>query len=171
MGTNTTMDPLPVARARAILMDARYDKDGISCPCCEQFAKVYRRSITLTEVKVMAKIYNVARKACPQAPDTHWIKIGADGDLRTMGGDYAKSRFWGLIEERPGERADGSTRVGQWRITESGIEFLLGAKRVPRYVWVYNNEVVAPPPGTENKTISVYDVAKKFDFRSIIEAP
>ena len=149
-------------------MAARYEKDGMSCPCCEQFAKVYKRSITLTEVKILAKIYDVVLGKRTVAPTEQWVKIGADGDLRTQGGDFAKLRFWSLIEEREGERPDGSKRAGYWRITELGIQFLLGTTRVPRYVWIYNNQVVAPPDGVANKNITVYDVAKSFDFQSIM---
>lgn len=166
----TGTDALPVSAARALVMDARYAKDGISCPCCEQFAKVYRRSITLTEVKVLARLFNAARKADSSAPTSVWVKIGAGGTVHTRGGDYAKARYWGLLEEREGKRADGSKRAGYWRITELGIEFLLGAARLPRYVWIYNNRLVPRPAGAGNKTISVYDVAKAFDFRSIMEA-
>lgn len=167
--SNQNMNALPVSAARDIVMASRYEKDGMHCPCCEQFAKVYRRSITLTEVKVIAKVYNLARKAQPASPTTHWVKIGTDG-IATRGGDYAKARYWGLIEEREGERDDGSGRAGFWRITELGIEFLLGAARVHRYVWLYNNKPVAPPPGSSNPSLTVYDVAKKFDFQSIMNA-
>lgn len=176
MALNTTMDSLPVASARKIVLDARYDKDGISCPCCMKFTKVYRRSITLTQVKVLAKLYNIARKREPRNPTDVWVKIGTPEKGRekeaiaTRGGDYSKLRWWSLIEEREGEREDGSGRVGYWRITELGIEFLLGTVRVSKYVWEYNNVPVSAPPGAENPKIDVYSVAKKFDYMSIMNA-
>lgn len=180
----TTIDPRTlVSTARTIIMDARGSTGGVVCPCCDQLAKTYRRQLTLSQVKVMAAIYSVARKA--PVPTAHWVKVGmqtekadkknrvAAGTVRqklihTRGGDYAKARWWGLIEQSEDEREDGSDRAGMWRITERGIDFLLGQVRVPKYVLIYNNQLLADQPPCE--MMGVYDVAKQFDFRSIMDA-
>ena len=39
-------------------------------------------------------------------------------------GDWAKLKFWGLIEEKPDVRDDGSPRVGYWRMTPLGRQFV-----------------------------------------------
>lgn len=180
-----TIDPMiPLRTARDILMTARFDKEAVICPCCDQHAKVYKRSLMLSQVKVMATLYNRSRKA--PIPTAHWVKIGTksevaklkngpnvatvdeDRPIYTSGGDYAKARYWGLIEESGEGRDDGSARAGLWRITESGIDFLLGAIRVPKYMAVYNNAIVPEQPACA--AISVYDVAKTFDFRALMDA-
>lgn len=175
---NTSMDQMPVATARAVVMEQRYAKAGTECPCCGRYAKVYRRSITLSQVKFLARLYNIARKRDPANPTGVWVKTGIPEagrekeTLATRGGDYAKLRWapWSLIEEREGERPDGSARVGYWRITERGIEFLLGAVRLPKYVYEWDNVPVQPPGAEPPPMINVYDVAKQFDFTSIMEA-
>lgn len=69
--------------------------------------------------------------------------INASG--KSLWGDYSKARFWGLIEAEEGIRADGSSRVGYWRITRKGTDWVLGRISLPRYVRVYNNQPLGPP--------------------------
>jgi hypothetical protein len=53
------------------------------------------------------------------------------------GGDWSKLRHWGLIESKPDERADGSTRVGFYRITDLGRQFVEREVKVPKYAYIY----------------------------------
>lgn len=50
-----------------------------------------------------------------------------------VGGDFAKLRYWGLIEEWPGHR-------GWWRVTDYGRAFVAGRVHPPTYAAVRNGE-------------------------------
>jgi hypothetical protein len=56
--------------------------------------------------------------------------------------DFHKMRYWGLAEPMPGHREDGSTHTGYWRSTERGRAFSRGEITLPRYAFVYHNNVL-----------------------------
>lgn len=114
-----TAETLEDARSRVM----RGLDDGVKCPCCGQRAKRYRRTI----YKSLAMTLKTMAAA----------EVGDDGafDVRAVkmrGGDPAKLRFWGLIEE---------VATGRWRVTDLGHGFLSGIVSVPRYVFLYDGMV------------------------------
>lgn len=120
-------DSVSLGEARDWLRD-RIDK-GAGCPCCKQFAKVYPRRLYAAEGAGLIAMWRLNRD--------DWVKIPA---LKMQGGDLLKARFWDLIEPMPNaERADGSKRVGIWRLTLRGVDFVHGRTKVPRIARVYNN--------------------------------
>ena len=103
-------------------------KDGAECPCCTQFAKVYRRKIYSRMARLLILAWREA--------ETHWFYLPTT--LKDNSGDFAKLRYWGLVEEQDGEREDGSKHVGWWRITEKGEAYVKGELAVPKYARIYN---------------------------------
>lgn len=122
-------DETPFGEVRAWLRMQVMAK-GATCPCCQQFAKRYRRQI----YGAMAAGLIVAH----QANGRDWFH------LRTAtgyaGGDHSKLRYWGLIEEEPGMRPDGG-RAGWWRVTPLGVSFVRGRVTVPKYALIYDNRL------------------------------
>jgi len=57
-------------------------------------------------------------------------------------GDWAKLKYWGLIEEKPDVRDDGSPRVGYWKMTPLGRQFARRQVKVPSHVYIYNGEAL-----------------------------
>ena len=52
-------------------------------------------------------------------------------------GNFTKLKFFGLVE--PVYNKDGTRKGGTWRITQLGIDFLMGKVPVNKYVWTYRN--------------------------------
>jgi hypothetical protein len=53
--------------------------------------------------------------------------------------DFAKLRYWELIEAAPaGAFGEGKSVAGRWRVTPRGMKFLNNMIRVPRAVRIYN---------------------------------
>jgi len=103
---------------------------GVKCPCCDQYVKMYERKITAPAARDLIKLYNITDE-----DEFHHI----DEFKTDKAGDFAKLRYWGLIEERLNE--DSSKRCsGWWRITQCGIEFVDLTITVPRKVRIYNSE-------------------------------
>jgi hypothetical protein len=83
------------------------------------------------------------------------------------GGDFAKLVHWGLLEAKGGERADGSSRIGYYRLTPEGVEFVENRRRVPTHLYFYNSEVL----GQETKTISMPEaLGEHFDYEELMAA-
>jgi hypothetical protein len=124
-------DSVSLGEARNWLRE-RVD-EGESCPLCSQFAKVYRRKIHSTMARDLIRLYR-------EVGADEWVHVPTV--LGSSGGDLAKTVYWGLIEELPGVREDGSTRVGWWSITQLGKFYVLGRVLVPKYARIYNGRLL-----------------------------
>ncbi|OYN81720.1 hypothetical protein [Mycolicibacterium sphagni] len=139
--------------------------DGEECPCCRQFAKVYKRKLNAGMARVLIAMY---RKA-----GTDWTYLPhvdlKDGEKRrTVGhsGEMCMTRYWGLIEAYPDtKREDGSSRVGWWRLTPLGVEFVLGRTQVPKYARVYSSRCL----GLTGDPVSITDaLGTKFNYADLM---
>lgn len=125
-----------LAEVRAWLAERR--EAGCECPACGQRVQLYRRHIS----GAMARNLILAHRR----HGTGWFEVGAVIDGHP--GDFAKLRYWRLIEPRPGVRDDGSHRTGWWRLTPLGTGFVADTARVPRSALIYNGvcEALADEP-------------------------
>jgi hypothetical protein len=123
---------------------------GATCPCCNQFVKLYKRSLNKSCAYVLLLM------ACYFRGDQveEWLHVPSyiaemvsDHPRRAAAvrGDWAKLKFWGLIEEKPDVRADGSPRVGYWKLTPLGRQFVARQVKVPSHVYIYNGEALHRP--------------------------
>ena len=127
---------------------ARFGK-GATCPCCNQFVKLYKRPFSKSIAFVLLLIaryyrrYDVRPEEWLHVP-SYINEVVASNPRRAAAvrGDWAKLKYWGLIEEKPETRADGSPRVGYWRLTERGRQFVNREIRVPSHIYVYNGEAL-----------------------------
>jgi hypothetical protein len=156
-----------LAEAKDWLRDRFKDGEVSDCPCCAQTVKRYKRTLNAAMARVLLAIYK-------ESPEGRWVYVPRLIETLNVpkGGDYAKMRFWGLIESRndvEGDvREDGSKRVGWWRITEAGVTFAQNAARLPKYLYTYNNDVVKREP---TPTINIYEaLGEKFDYAGIMAA-
>jgi len=145
--------------ARRTIMDKAH-KDGGECPCCGQFVKVYRRTITSTMARQLLTAYH--RHGAGAWFHTRDVVL-ADA---SGAGDFAKLEHWKLIERQAHVQGeDGKRSSGMWRITSLGREFALGRTMVPMYTLIYNDKAL----GKEGSQIDIQDaLGKKFDYREIM---
>jgi len=133
---HTIFDGTSLEDAKAFVQ--RHLHDGVSCPACGQFCKVYKRPINSTMAFALCRIYQHFAKY----PNHVWLHIPQFltqvRHASLSGGDVVKLRYWGLIERVAGTRDDGSDRIGCYRITEVGKQFVEGRVAVPKYVYLYN---------------------------------
>jgi hypothetical protein len=113
---------MSLADARAWLR-ARVE-EGERCPCCTQFAKVYKRQITSTSAAAAIAMYRAARLDPVHLPPL----LKERGIPRA---DEAKLVHWGLI-------AADADRSAWWRVTPLGGQWILGRISVPRYARIYD---------------------------------
>jgi len=122
---------------------------GARCPCCDRFTKEYRRKFNKSVAYVLLLIDRYYRR--PDVKPDAWLHVPsylaemtADTPRRAAAvrGDWAKLKLWNLIEEKTGERDDGSKRAGLYRITKLGRQFVNREVMIPAYVHIYNGKLV-----------------------------
>ena len=142
---------------------------GSDCPCCGQYARMYRRA--LYDKMAAWLIW------CVQAHDpeqTPWLHVNEGPVLqnRKGGGDFAKLAHWGLIEERPrDDDVDHKRSSGYWRPTERGIQFANGLITVPSHVFLYDNRVQCQVgvEGFSPETTTIFAaLGKRFDYAELM---
>jgi hypothetical protein len=137
--------------------------DGCACPCCSQFAKVYRRKIHATMARELIHFY---RRAGRELFDLPLLAGEVSGKRRAYTGDSAKLRYWGLMVEDDARREDGG-RAGFWRVTEKGEAWVLDRIRVPKYARIYDGRCL----GLMGEPVSIIDaLGDKFSYRELMDS-
>lgn len=150
--------------------EAARSKEGAVCPCCDQIAKVYKRSITSSMAYVLLLIERYDRSH----PTDRWLQVPEYlSEVSTLGapvrgGDWAKLRYWSLIEPKDGVvRDDGSLRVGIYRLTELGRLFALNLTTVARHAYIYNGALLKLD---QSKQISIGEaLGAGFDYDELMQ--
>jgi hypothetical protein len=145
-----------VTVADAIGFVAGHRKKGCGCPCCGQYVKEYGRSIHTRMALVLVALH----KHFLATPGLEWLHVSKfpANERFNSNGDYNYLRHWGLLEPHP-------QFVGHWRVTELGQQFLRGETRVPRKVFLFNNQRI----GASDETISIQDaLGSEFTYEALM---
>lgn len=143
-------------------------ENGATCPCCKQFAKVYKRKLTHATARTMITLWHHA-----EGRDYVYLP----GLFNTMSpsrprpqdaagaGDAVKGRWWKLMEQKPAERPDGSPRVGWWRLTDLGRDFVQERANVPKFAHLYSGRCLrlTGPPWSIRDALTT-----KFDYDALM---
>jgi ssDNA-binding Zn-finger/Zn-ribbon topoisomerase 1 len=114
-----------------------YEGTGCKCPACGKHVQLKDRTITSAMAKALIAI------------SKHQGEVNISELKEIRGGDYAKLRYWGLIEE---------VRSGRWQITHKGRQFVHDKVRVPKVAWVYNKRARS---FNEEETINIREALGK----------
>lgn len=151
---------LTLDEARAVIQRRR--SEGLACPLCDQNVKVYRRKLGSATVRTMIVMMQHAGSGYVHVPDLLGRVAPA---LLSQGGYATMGHWWGLLEESPECREDGSKSSGKWRVTEKGVRFLHQQLRVPKYALLYNDECL----GFDGPEIHIGEaLGNKFDYAALM---
>lgn len=163
-------DPRTASLASAKLYLQAKLEQGTVCPCCSQYAKVYRRKINSG---MAVALMVILRRTKRMMPYEGWLHIPDDfkdsgelvGVLKNR--DYPKLRYWGLLEAFEGANLDSDTPCsGKWRLTNKGVAFCMGEVRVPKYVFIYNGIALAR---AQVETVGIKDaLGEKFSYEELM---
>lgn len=117
--------------------------EGEHCPCCTQYAKVYRRKINSGMARSLIAMYRIS--------PTDWIHLPTQVGARSR--EEGKLAYWGLVEEENSIRPDGG-RAGWWRLTQKGRIFVQGNTALPKYARVYDGRCLGLITG---ETATIHD--------------
>jgi hypothetical protein len=135
--------------------------EGTTCPCCGQFVKVYQRGIHSLMAKNLLQLYKITRE------DGDGYYHVNDFAKPFGGGDFAKLRFWGLIDQETDDFDPSKRTSGKWRITEKGKLFCQNEYSVPKKIIFLNGK---PVDQLSEYTTIVECLGKKFDYQEMMNA-
>ncbi len=152
------VDEIAVERAR-LFDDPDLFAAGQKCRACDQRVQSYARRFASTWAACLLGIY-----ASPE----EWVHANDFRPPGVKGGDYAKMRYWGLIEpSRESEHHDPTKKdSGLWRLTHLGVQFCRDGLRIQRTVKVYNNVV----QGYDGEFVTIHDVldGSRFNYQDLM---
>jgi hypothetical protein len=145
--------------------------DGAQCPCCDQHAQRYYRTLNSGIGRWLLALVAMRPEGA-----TNWVSTkdviqhaaARRGFGSSLGSGEAPSLlpFWGLIETRPSDDPD-KKHSGVWRPTKDGYDFAHDRKRVPRRAVVYNNVL----DRLEGDLIGIREcLGKKFSYDELMGA-
>jgi hypothetical protein len=111
---------MDVGEARAEMNEALGRGEGMHCPVCDQYAKVYRYKLQAGMAKGLILMYREHGRSFGHQFRTTGIN----------GGTVPKLAHWGLLE--------AGEELGYWRVTAAGESFVRGGSSVPRHIFMYN---------------------------------
>lgn len=130
-------------------------EDGVHCPCCTQYAKVYRRKLNRRIALTMIAMYRKSRKGWVYLPTIGGSKLDVPS---ARSGEVSFAQHWGLIQR--------SEDRGYWQITELGESFLLNGVKIPKYARIYDGRLLNLDP---EQTVSIVDVLGiDFDYNELM---
>lgn len=140
---------IPLSEAR-VGLDSQLER-GQRCPCCQQFAKVYKRKLNSA---MAASLICFIKTTGDSREYHHMQEVMATWPMSlaraagAFGGDFAKLIYWKLVEEKPrteGDDSNGRTS-GYWRITDKGRQFAKGTVAVESHVLLYDGQLIGFTP-------------------------
>ena len=150
-----------IAQAKYVLKNKL--REGFTCPCCDQFAKMYSRPISSSMAAGLCIIYNESKDEYIHI-ETLFKGKDVPSSLR---GDIPKLRFWNLIMPKEGATEDGNPNSGYYKITLLGQHFVENRIKVPSHVDIYNNTFYGYSP--KAKDIGIVEALKeKFNYNEIV---
>lgn len=141
---------------------------GTNCPCCGQFAKIYKRKFNSGMARSIISFY---KKSLWKQGWIHVLKemdFGKRKGKFYVNGDYGNLTAWELIEAKKEVAEDGNPSSGYYRITDVGKQFACGQIQIPKYTYHYNGEVL--DRGSE-EVVTIYQaLGDKFNYQELMSA-
>jgi hypothetical protein len=156
----------PLAEAKQEFFE-QARRGGAACPCCGRFGKVYKRKIHSGMAAILVLLYRHQNLGFTHVLTLVSAAMTPSVAAHVGGGDFAKLRYWGLIEEETHERVSKGKKcgTGRWRITGSGAQFVEGTATVQRHVWVYSGQAL----GFHGEHISIHDaLGDRFSYAELM---
>lgn len=132
---------------------------GVRCPCCNQFVKVYKRGINSTMARILIQFYHKGGHNEFKHIPTIMPNVNS--------GDFAKLRYWNLIEEMPNTN-EAKRTSGFWKITDSGVAFVEGRLTVAKKAHIYNQKLLRLD---DSEKVSIQQtLGKHFNYQELMRA-
>jgi len=139
-------------------------EEGALCPCCTQFAKVYRRPFN-TAMAYAIIVFAQRLKVGVWTDIPEFLEAEKhSGIVRSR--EWTRLRFWKLIEPKEDEiREDGSEKTGIYRLTQAGRDFAFGVTEEAHSIFMYDGRMLRKSP----EMVSIREaLGKKFNYDELM---
>lgn len=151
-------DEMALGNARDLLREMV--DDGATCPCCRQFAKVYKRKVNSSMARDLIALYRTHSTEFAYLPDVR-KRTGSRSNR-----EESKLRYWGLVEEDAVRREDGG-HAGWWRVTDLGARWVRLEASIPEYARIYDGRLL----GLVGEPVTIRQaLGAKFDYAELMAA-
>ena len=148
-------DDMPLGEAMELLLEGAIN-GGVICPCCSQFAKVYKRKINSAMAKGLIDLY----KAGGISEFVHAPTISSCREVSQLA-------WWGLVAEESTLRPDGG-KSGYWKVTKKGEEFIKSEVKCDKYTYVFDGKIL----GHDGDMVDISEaLGEPFHYRSMMNEP
>lgn len=145
--------------AEAFVTEKCATNNGVICPCCGQFFKLYKKRCHQEMATFLIKLV--------RAWKTH-MRFYTTRDLYPR--DHKATtegvllRHWGLIEVLEANNTAGAP-AGSYRPTDKGLQFVHGVISIPSHVHLLNNRAI----GFSDKKITIREaLGSKFNYDELM---
>ena len=133
-------------------------EDGVICPCCNQFAKIYKRKLNSGMAITLIRIYN--------GVGVDWIHVKdfLRSNKFSNSHDWTLLRYWGILQAKYAEQCDQKNN-GYWRITQKGIDFIEKRVTVLSHVRLYDSNLL----NLTGEQVTISDcLGSKFSYNELM---
>jgi hypothetical protein len=129
---------------------------GVICPCCSQFAKVYKRKINTAMARGLTELYKEGRAS-------KFVHAPTVSSCR----EVSQLSWWGLVVEESTLRPDGG-RSGYWRVTKKGEQFIKNEVKCEKYTYVFDSKIL----GHDGDMVDISEaLGEPFHYRELMNEP
>lgn len=147
-------------RVRAHLHTQLGAGEAVTCPTCDQLAKVYKRTMLRASALAVVFAWRDHGHDPFHMPTLMQQRVPT---LAHQGGAATLGSYWGLLRESASLREDGG-RAGWWQVTEDGRAYAQG-RAIPKYAVTYNGRVLR----LEGEPRDVHSaLGSEFDLRALM---
>lgn len=134
-------------------------ENGVKCPVCDRFAKIYRRKLNSTMVRGLIWLYHEGGK-----DQRLYVNFSQMPPFLLKSNQLASNRWWNLVERKPND--DPKVKhSGMWRLTILGTNFVRGFATVRSHIWHYNSEAL----GFDGEYINIQTaLGKHFNYSEMM---
>lgn len=141
-------------------------RNGLHCPCCGQYAKIYNRKFNSGMARTLITFYKHHRKTPGWVHVLKEFGFGKSG-ATFVSGDYGKLAYWELLEASKLKKTDGNPKSGIHRITPLGISFVEKRVQIPRHCFIYNDRLLAV---SDEKLFITEALGDDFNYDELMKA-
>lgn len=116
------------------------EKNEAICPCCQRRARTNKMRVHSTLAAMLMKLAKVSNGIAGDLKS--WVHVEAFRlDYASTGNDFCICKHWGIVEARAADETEDKNSSGYYRLTDLGVDYVLGKASIPKYAFVFDNRV------------------------------
>jgi len=147
---------------------AEHFESGETCPCCDQFVKLYKRKLDagMARALIITHNENIAN------PDTVWFPVNdllKKRKISTGASTISMLKHWGLLYPKSdAPPKEGAKSAGLYCITELGTLFALDQVSVKKHIYIYNKTLFSPEEASKEFITIREALGDKYDYSEMM---